>query len=287
MPTRLLLLAFALAPALALADDPPPGDAAPPPEVSGSATSPAAAHPERSAGGAESMGAPVADAPPAAPSAAEPPAAPLPEAGPPAAAASPAAPPVEAGAPAAAAVTAEQLPPPPPPPPQAAPYPRFGFALGAGVPQAATLDLLYRPFPWLRLSAGPSWDYVGWGLHGGVVLSPIRWAISPTIGVEAGRFFELDVNKFAKVEEVELQPLLRRVQVQYVAATLGLEFGSQRGFAFALRAGLTYLQVDAHGTGQFNSGGDTPGANDAVITVTDPTFRGTAPTVQLVFQYFL
>jgi hypothetical protein len=253
MPTRLLLLAFALAPALVLADDAPPS-AAPPPEVA-APVAPAAAEPG------------VPDAP------------------------SPSTPPRQdeatAVTPPAAALATEPLPAPPPPPPPAAPFPRFGFAIGAGFPQAASLDFLFRPLPWLRLSAGPSWDYVGWGLHGGVVLSPIRWAISPTLGVEGGRFFELDVNKFAKSVDAELQPLIRRVQVQYVATTLGLEFGSQRGFAFSLRAGLAWLQVDSHGTGQFTGSGGTAGQNDAVITVTNPTFRGTVPTVQLAFQYFL
>lgn len=185
-----------------------------------------------------------------------------------------------------AATAAEPLPAPPPPPPGTAPYPKLGFALGAGFPQAATFDLMYRPIPWLRLAAGPSWDYGGWGYHGGVVLSPIRWAISPTLGIEGGRFFELDANKFVTSADPEVQPLLRRVQVQYLATTLGLELGSQRGFAFSLRVGLAWLRIDSHGTGQFNGGG-TGGQNDAVVTVTDPTFRASTPTVQLAFQYFL
>ena len=148
-------------------------------------------------------------------------------------------------------------------------------------------QLLYRPLPWLRLSAGPAWDYAGWGLSGGVVLSPIRWAISPTLGVEAGRFFEVDGNRYARSADAGVQPLLRRINFQYVATTLGLELGSQRGFVFALRAGLTWLQLDSRGTGTFTSSGGTAGANDAIITVTRPAVRGTAPTVQLAFQYFI
>jgi hypothetical protein len=186
-----------------------------------------------------------------------------------------------------AVVATESLPVPPPPPPAVAPYPKLGFALGVGVPHAATLDVLYRPLPWLRLSAGPSWAYVGWGLHGGVVLSPIRWAISPTIGLEAGRFFRVDANKYFTSADPGMKPLLSQVQLEYLAATIGLEFGSQRGFSFSLRAGLAWLQVDARGTGTFASNGGTPGASDAVVTVTDPAIRGSTPTVQLAFQYFL
>jgi hypothetical protein len=216
--------------------------------------------------------APPAEAPPEA-------AAPAPEQAP--AAAPPAAP-----APAAASV-AEPLPAPPAPPPETAPYPKLGFAIGAGFPQAATLDLIYRPIPWLRVAAGPSWDYAGWGYHGGLVLSPIRWAISPTLGVEGGRFLELDANRFVKSADPEVQPLLRRVQVQYLATTLGLELGSQRGFAFSLRLGLAWLRIDSHGTGQLTGSGGTAGQNDAIVTVTDPSFRASTPTVQLAFQYFL
>lgn len=241
MPLRLLLLACALAPTLALAEE-PPADAAPP----------AAAAPV----------APAADA-----------------AAPPAEAA---AAPVE-GAPAPAASST----PPAPPPPAAAAWPRFGLALGAGFPQAATLDLMYRPLPWLRLAAGPSWGYAAWGLHGGLVVSPFRWAVSPTLGLEAGRFQEIDANRFAKSADVELQPLLRRVGVEYLSTTLGLEFGSQRGFAFSLRMGLAWLRIDSHGTGQLTGSGGTAGQNDAVITVTDPIVRASTPTVQLVCQYFL
>lgn len=227
MKRRLLLLACALAPALALAEEPvaPPGDAATE-AVSGTAAAPLATEP------------------------------------------------------------AAPLPAPPAPPPPEAPYPRFGVALGLGVPQAVTLDMLYRPIPWIRLSAGPTWDYVGWGMHGGAVLSPIRWAVSPTLGVEVGRLFEADLNKFADVDP-GLQPLLQRVDLQYVATTLGLEFGSQRGFSCALRIGMVWLEASTHGTGQLTESGGVNGQNDAIVTVTSPTIRASAPTAQLVFQYFI
>jgi hypothetical protein len=172
------------------------------------------------------------------------------------------------------------------PPPPEAPYPKLGVAFGAGVPQAATLDLLYRPLPWLRLSAGPTWDYVGWGLHAGAVWSPVRWTVSPTLGVEAGRLFEADLNKFTSADP-GLQPLLQRVEVQYVATTLGLELGSQRGFSFALRVGMVWLEATTHGTGQLTGTGGVNGQNEAVVTVTSPVIRASAPTAQLVFQYFL
>jgi hypothetical protein len=227
MRRRLLLLACALAPALALSEEPP-----------------------------EPLDGPAAEA-------------------------------VTEAAPApAAAAPAEPLPAPLAPAPPEAPYPRFGVALGLGVPQAVTLDLLYRPIPWIRLSAGPTWDYVGWGMHGGVVLSPFRWFVTPTLGVELGRLFETDLNDFADVDP-GLQPLLQRVDLQYVATTLGVEIGSQRGFSFALRVGLVWLTASTHGTGRLTESGGISGQNDAIVTVTSPTIRASAPTAQLVFQYFI
>jgi hypothetical protein len=174
----------------------------------------------------------------------------------------------------------------PPPPPGEVHAPRLGVGVGVGVPQAASLDLLYRPVPWLRLSAGPSWDYVGWGLHGGAVFSPVRWAVTPTLGIEVGRIFEADLNKVLSVD-AGLQPLLERVQAQYLAATLGLEIGSQRGFALSLRLGLAWLKVDTHGSGQLTGSGGIAGQNDALVTVTSPTLRASTPTVQLGLQYYL
>jgi len=253
----LLLLALALAPALALAEE--PAEAAPP------ATSPTTAPTTAQ----ESSPTTAQAAAPATATAAEP--APAPDATP-----------VAAGEPEPAA----PLPVPPPPPPAEAPYPRLGVALGIGVPQAATLDLLYRPLPWLRLSAGPTWAYVGWGLHGGAVLSPFRWPVSPTLGVEVGRLFETDINRYVSAD-AGLQPLLQRVDMQYVATTLGLEFGSQRGFAFAFRFGLVWLEASTHGTGQLTDTGGVNGQNEAIVTVTSPVIRASAPTVQLVFQYFI
>ncbi|MBK9518100.1 MAG: hypothetical protein IPO09_12240 [Anaeromyxobacter sp.] len=188
--------------------------------------------------------------------------------------------------PSATEVAAATLPVPPAPPAAEAPYPQWGFDVGVGVPQGAQVSVLYRPLPWVRLGLGPSWDYAGWGVHGGATLTPLRWAVSPTLGVEAGRFFRLDVTRFASGVSAETSPLLERIQVQYLAALLGLEFGSQRGFAFALRLGLTWIEADSDGTGSFTGTGGTNGSNSAEVTVTDPTFRVAAPTLQLAFQYF-
>jgi hypothetical protein len=257
---RVLPLLAALVPCVALAAAEPTAPAEPAPQAAAEAARPDAAE-------------------------AVPAAIPAPD---PAAAAAPA---VAAPADADTDADAEGLPLPPPPPPAAAPYPRWGLFLGAGVPQAATLSLVYRPVPLVRLHAGPSWGYLKLGFHGGVTVTPIRWAVSPTLGFEAGRFSSIDVTRVVKDADPDVDPLLRNVNVTYAAALVGVEFGSQRGFAFDLRLGLTWLKVDSRGTGTFTGSGGTIGAggtttNEATIKVTNPTLRASAPTVQLGVQYF-
>ena len=188
----------------------------------------------------------------------------------------------------AAAATAELLPPPPPPPPEDEPYPHWGVFLGAGVPQAAQISIVYRPVPLIRIDAGPSYDYLGFGVHAGVTLTPIRWAITPTLGGEVGQFSTFDVTKIATSVDAKVAPLLKRVSVRYAAALLGFEIGSQRGFNFVLRVGLTYLEIDSRGSATFDGIGITTGSTQSTgsAVVTDPKIRGTAPTAQLGFQYF-
>ena len=197
----------------------------------------------------------------------------------PALAAQPAAPaqPAGAAAPDAAA----------PAPEDAAPtrpgLPRFGVALGGGFPEFATASFLYRPFRFLRLSAGPTWDYAGWGGNVGVTLVPVNWWITPLLGVEAGHYLRSDYSRLvhsnsADVEQVK--SLLRRVDYSYAAADIGLEVGSPRGFAFTLKFGLSWVWITANGTGTKSTDGGT------TVSFTDPALRATLPSVKLGFQYW-
>jgi hypothetical protein len=187
---------------------------------------------------------------------------------------------------AAPADQAASLPPPPPPPPAAAPFPRFGLRLEAGVPDGAVAAFVYRPLPWARVSAGPAWNYLGYGLQVGAALSPIRWAVSPVVSVDYGHFFQSDLSHLVKKSsgDVDVTPLLKRVGYDYVEGQLGLEFGSQRGFCFYLRGGIAYLWSDLHGTA--TSAPKASGSGQTSATVTDPRLRATIPTVKLGFLYF-
>ena len=172
------------------------------------------------------------------------------------------------------------------PPP---PLPLLGVSLEAGFPDGGAVALLVRPHHMVRLSVGPTWNYLGWGVEGGVALVPWHWMLSPVLAVEAGRFFDSDLtwlaNKSGGVPN-ELEPLLKKVGYTYASAQLGVEVGSQRGFSFVLRAGLSWFDLVAHGTATTTRSGGTPGAADAVVTLSDPRVHAVVPSVKLGVQYF-
>ena len=188
---------------------------------------------------------------------------------------------------AAEAAIPGDLPAPPPPPSSDAPWPRFGLRLEAGAPDGAVAALLFRPVPWLRLSAGPAWNYLGWGLQVGAGWTPIRWAISPTVNVDYGHYFDADATKLTDrfgSDTAKIEPLLRRVGYDYLSGQIGLEFGSQRGFAFYLRGGLSYFWTTIRGANESIANNADPG--DPTVTVADPKIRAVIPSVKLGFQVF-
>lgn len=174
------------------------------------------------------------------------------------------------------------LPPPLPPPPSHAPAdPRLGVALDLGFPEGASLALAYRPTQALRIFAGPAWNYVSWGVLGGVALVPFRLAVAPTLSAEVGHYFRADLTHFVNESSgapAGTEPLFRRVGVTYAAAHIGAEIGTQRGLAFSIRAGLAYLVASSQGRSE-------PTGTGAQVTLRDPRVHATAPSVKLGLEY--
>jgi hypothetical protein len=262
LPLLLLLLATP-----AMADDPPPA-AAPPPEAAPASSVPAPATPEAT---------PAAPAP-ADPGAATAPATP---ADPTAAAATGEAPAQDPGAaPAGEALVAK-------PAPKADPYPRFGMRIGIGFPEAATAAFVFRPIPLVRLSAGPAWNYYGWGMQAGVGVTPIRWYISPVLEVSYGHFFPANLSKLYKPKAGDnFSPgtLLEKVNYDYFNGQVSFEFGSPRGFTFALGVGLCYFWTNLHGTA--TSTPDPAATQPATVTMTNPSVRMVVPSLRLGMLYY-
>jgi hypothetical protein len=163
---------------------------------------------------------------------------------------------------------------------------RFGVLLDVGAPEGASASLAYRPLDGVRVWAGPAWNYVSWGFQGGVAVVPFRWAVSPVLSAEVGRFFDADLTPYVNDGSgapSETKPLLRDVGFQYAAGHVGVEVGSQRGFAFSLRVGLAYVRAEAKGSTRSDA---PPPSGESDVYFADPTLRATVPSVKLGLQLF-
>ena len=159
----------------------------------------------------------------------------------------------------------------------------FGLQAGAGIPSGATASLVVRPWKPLRLDVGVGHDVAAYGLHGGVTLVPFHWWITPTLGVEAGRFAPASFARFAGGSDPAARQILSRIGYDYVSGDLGLEIGGQNRFVFFLRAGLAYLRPTVK-----DVNAALQAANPGVrISAADPTIRARIPTARVGFLVYV
>ena len=139
--------------------------------------------------------------------------------------------------------------------------------MDAGVPGGAGLAAMFRPWSFLRLEGGLNWNYLSFGLRGGVTVVPFEWGITPTLHLEGGHFFPGDASRFSTDPAAKL--VLQRVPEDYLSASLGLEFGSQQRFVFFLRMGLSWIRSEADNLAaainSANSGGTPPAKSAAPV----------------------
>jgi hypothetical protein len=178
---------------------------------------------------------------------------------------------------------------PPAAPPPARPRPgggsaRWGLVADAGFPEGAALSAVFRPVPSVRFFAGPAWNYVGFGVQGGVAVVPWHFALTPVLSAEVGRYFGADVSFVASNGQgvpPELKPLLEDMSYSYGAVHAGIELGSQSRLAFSIRAGLAYVSLKARGTVT-----STDSGSGTTVEFRDPRVRGTLPSVKLGLHYW-
>ena len=165
---------------------------------------------------------------------------------------------------------------------------RFGIAVDAGLPDFAGATLLYRPLKFVRLGGALLYDYVGYGVRGGVTILPY-FAIAPSLSVEAGHFFE--TNAAAKLEQrgvtidANVRPVLERFGYTFANAQVGLEIGHPNWFVFYVRAGITRLWYTARGASQVAAA--QQGSSTTRVTIADPSLRAQFPEAKVGFLFFI
>jgi hypothetical protein len=177
-----------------------------------------------------------------------------------------------------------------PAPPEADPDPDYaliGYSFGIGFPEFGTGSVIVRPLRWLRVGAGVTWNYAGYGVRGEVTFAPLRWYVSPTLNLAVGRYLKMDGTKAGSVP-TEIQGLVSKVGYQYVDATLGLELGNQRHGMLVLQVGVTRLSLDAPGTATFDATASGGGSTTTTtIEATGLKVKGYAPAASLSWIIFL
>jgi len=160
----------------------------------------------------------------------------------------------------------------------------FGLLVDGGVPGGAGLAGMFRPWSFLRLEGGLNWNYLSFGLRGGLTLIPFEWGLTPTLHLEGGHFFPADAGRFTSSGGAKV--LLGHVPEDYLSASLGLEFGSQQRFVFFLRLGLCWIRTEAQNIAQAIAA-ENPGSTTKVKSAGNIPILVQAPTVSAGVLFFL
>jgi|GEM_PF-1131454 len=121
--------------------------------------------------------------------------------------------------------------------------PRYGIRLGVGAPDGLGAMALIHPRPWLRVHVGGTRNQLGTSVHGGVDLLPIQLFLSPVLGLAYGHAFDMDYEGLLTRlhgKPTSAGTAIRRVDMDQVSATLGLEFSPWRPVTFFGGVGISY-----------------------------------------------
>jgi hypothetical protein len=164
--------------------------------------------------------------------------------------------------------------------------PRIGAMADVGVPDGASVSIVYRPIRVVRAYAGLSHNAISLGERVGLTVSPGWWA-SPTLTVEYGHYAEGNANPIVRMatgDNTFSSAVLERVGYNYGNARLGLELG-RKWFTFYLHAGVSRITGQVH-----NLAAETMSESTGTTTVSfprDPSVRLWAPSASLGFIVYL
>lgn len=162
---------------------------------------------------------------------------------------------------------------------------KLGVQVDVGAPDGAGLMVLFRPYWWLRLDGGFAYNYMGSGLRGGITLMPVQWGVTPTLNFDFGHYFSGDLTKFVTPSTEGERALLSDAAYDFWSAQLGLEFGSQEGFLFYLRGGITHLSAGASSQNSTQILRERASSNFLARAGTD--FTALLPSVSLGFVVYV
>ena len=128
----------------------------------------------------------------------------------------------------------------------APPHP-LGVTVEAGAPELVAVRLTVRPRSWLRLGAGPVTDLFSAGVSGGVTIVPLSSLVSPSVTVDGGYLFDGDTHGIPQKLGVPIGD--GRAAYGFADGHVGLEIGANRRACFFLHAGVSYVDLTAHGEG--------------------------------------
>ena len=123
----------------------------------------------------------------------------------------------------------------------------LGVVVEAGAPELVGVRLTVRPRRWIRLGVGPVSDLFSAGIAGGVTVVPLKSLVSPSLTVDGGYLFDGDTRGIPQKLGVPIGA--GRAAYGYLDAHAGLEIGANRRVCFFVHAGVSYVDLTAHGDG--------------------------------------
>jgi hypothetical protein len=165
--------------------------------------------------------------------------------------------------------------------------PRIGAMADVGLPDGATVSLVYRPIRAVRASAGISHNLISLGARAGVTVTPFAWWASPTVSLEYGHYTDGNANPLVRAATGDASfssSVLDRVGYNYANAHLGLELG-RTWFTFYLHAGVSRVSGTVH-----NLSAETMAASSGTTTITflnDPTVQVWTASARIGFVVYL
>ena len=163
----------------------------------------------------------------------------------------------------------------------------LGFQIDAGAPGLGGVTVLFRPWWWMRFNAGLAYDYVGYGVRGGVSFVPWHFVITPSLNLDYGHYLSGDASRFSSNAGPAERDLLKNATYDFATAQIGLELGSQRWFSFYVRGGFAYVTASAKGTQLSALANEKSNDPSLQFSMADASARAVIPCASLGFLFYV